>query len=529
MPETERISSEIIIIGGGPTGLTLANLLGKMGVKIHLIEQNKETVNEPRAVSIDDESLRVFQSIGIKEIINSIIVEGYGSIYKSYYGKEFSRVMPNSKEYGFEKRNAFQQPELEKILSDNLSTLNSVRTFFNWKMVEFSQKPSNVQVIIQSQQSDKIKILTGKFLVACDGASSTIRKSLNIPLQGSSFEETWVIVDLLKTINRNRHTEVFCNPDRPCITLPGPKQTRRYEFMLRSGENIDHATSELNVRTLMESVGPDKDQKIKRIRPYTFHARVAKKWRDQRVFLAGDSAHLSPPFAGQGMNSGIRDAGNLAWKLAANLSDAKNEKILDSYEEERKPHALEMINLALKMGRIMNPRNHFKAWLIRAFFATLGLYGPARDYIVQMKYKPKPRFYSGLIWPDNKKDTIVGQLVPQPVTEDYKKNRKLLDEQISNESCILIFDESPDQHLTKRIEKKFLEKGCSIIGLTPEWVNAYEGSIRILRDASHLFSRNPYRSYLGSALLIRQDKYIAATAPIDNIEKLLEYLREITS
>ena len=180
MPETERISSEIIIIGGGPTGLTLANLLGKMGVKIHLIEQNKETVNEPRAVSIDDESLRVFQSIGIKESVNSIIVEGYGSIYKSYYGKEFSRVMPNSKEYGFEKRNAFQQPELEKILSDNLSTLNSVRTFFNWKMVEFSQKPSNVQVIIQSQQSDKIKILTGKFLVACDGASSTIRKSLNI-------------------------------------------------------------------------------------------------------------------------------------------------------------------------------------------------------------------------------------------------------------------------------------------------------------------------------------------------------------
>jgi len=177
----------------------------------------------------------------------------------------------------------------------------------------------------------------------------------------------------------------------------------------------------------------------------------------------------------------------------------------------------------------MNPRNHFKAWLIRAFFATLGLYGPARDYIAQMKYKPKPRFYSGLIWPDNKKDTIVGQLVPQPITEDYKKNRKLLDEQISNESCILIFDESPDQHITKRIEKKFLEKGCSIIGLTPEWVNAYEGNIRILRDASHLFSRNPYRSYLGSALLIRQDKYIAATAPIDNIEKLLEYLREITS
>ena len=527
--ESNFLNTEILIIGAGPTGLLLANFLGKMGVKTLLVEKNLSTVQEPRAVSIDDESMRALQAVNLSTQLENIMVSGYGSIYKGPKGDVFASVKPFQKDYGFEKRNAFQQPELEKILSDNLSTLSSVRTFFNWKMIEFSQKPSNVQVTIQSQQSDKIKKLTGKFLVACDGASSTIRKSLNIPLQGSSFEETWVIVDLLKTINRNRHTEVFCNPDRPCITLPGPKQTRRYEFMLRSGENIDHATSELNVRTLMESVGPDKNQKIKRIRSYTFHARVAKKWKDQRVFLAGDAAHLSPPFAGQGMNSGIRDAGNLAWKLAVSLSDAKNKKILDSYEEERKPHALEMINLALKMGRIMNPKNHFKAWLIRAFFTTLGLYGPARDYIAQMKYKPKPRFYSGLIWPDNKKDTIVGQLVPQPITEDYKKNRKLLDEQISNESCILIFDESPDQHITKRIEKKFLEKGCSIIGLTPEWVNAYEGNIRILRDASHLFSRNPYRSYLGSALLIRQDKYIAATAPIDNIEKLLEYLREITS
>mgnify|MGYP001214144435 FL=1 len=217
----------------------------------------------------------------------------------------------------------------------------------------------------------------------------------------------------------------------------------------------------------------DKNEGIKRIRAYTFHARVAKTWRDKRIFLAGDAAHLSPPFAGQGMNSGVRDAANLAWKISVSIDKNNNEDVLNSYENERKPHAWEMINLALKMGKIMNPRSHFKAFIVRSFFRTLGLYSPAKDYISQMKYKPKPSFSSGMIWVDGKKETIVGKLIPQPNTEDSEKRVKLLDEYFLNTECLLIFDEQPDKFLSRELIDKFSVKGCAVIGLTPEWSNSY--------------------------------------------------------
>ncbi len=529
MSEKTSVSIDVIVVGSGPTGLTLANLLAKMDARVCLIEKNEKTVSEPRAVSIDDEALRVYQSIGLKDKLSKNIIEGYGSIYKDSSGKEFSRVMPNTREYGFEKRNAFQQPTLEKILYENFLQFSNSKSFFNWKMLNFIQTNSGVKATITCQKTGKQKIIEGKFLVGCDGASSLTRKTLKIPLEGASFKETWVIVDLIKTINRNRHTEVFCNPDRPCITLPGPGQTRRYEFMMKANENEDNMLFEQNVRSLLASVGPDAHQGIRRIRAYTFHARVAKTWREKRIFLAGDAAHLSPPFAGQGMNSGVRDAANLAWKLSVGLDKNDSEEVLDSYEKERKPHAWDMINLALRMGKIMNPRSHFRAFMLKNVFRTLRLFGPAKDYVSQMKYKPKPSFSSGMIWPDGKKETIVGKLIPQPITEDPKKRDILLDEYFLNKECLLIFDEQPDKFLSKRVIDTFLEKECAVIGLTPEWSNSYRSHIQIVRDKSKFFSSSPYCSYIGSAMLIRKDKYVAAVTPIDKIGKLYDYLCELTN
>ncbi|HBF29589.1 FAD-dependent monooxygenase, partial [Rhizobium sp.] len=363
-----------------------------------------------------------------------------------------------------------------------------------------------------------------RYMVACDGGRSPTRSKLGIQLVGSTFVERWLIVDLVRTENRFRHTQVHCDPARPCISLPGPDNIRRYEFMLRAGEDEKIATDETFVRNLLARVGPDRDCEFRRVRVYTFHARLADRWRDGNIFLAGDAAHLTPPFAGQGMNSGLRDAHNLAWKLSEALHATTPADFLDSYEVERRPHAWEMISLALRMGQVMMPENATKAFLTRAAFRVLGLYPPARDYFAQMRYKPKPRFRKGLLWPDGRNDkvTMVGRLVPQPVIEDTSRDRSLLDRLLPDRPVVLIFDEFPDQVLSKDMIDTLTAAGAAVVGMTPEWMNPVDGAFAVYRDVSRLFSAPQMQAYLGHALLLRRDRYIAAAVPVGQVAELAQ-------
>lgn len=513
--------TEILIVGAGPTGLTLANLLGRMGVRTLIVERNPGTVTEPRAVSIDDESMRTMQALGLGEAVEAIVASGYGSRYLSPSGRRFAQVDPTSREYGFEKRNAFEQPVLEGLLRQGLERFDTVRALFGAELTGFSQGPGSVRAEIHFGADGTVRPVTveARYMVACDGGRSAIRKQLGIPLEGSTFAERWLIVDIRATRNRFRHTEVFCDPRRSCISLPGPDGIRRYEFMLRAHEDEAAATAEPFVRGLLRSVGPDGEADLRRVRVYTFHARVAARWREGSVFLAGDAAHLSPPFAGQGMNSGLRDAHNLAWKLAEALRSASPETLLDSYERERKPHAQEMIDLALRMGRVMMPTSTLRGFFTRAGFRALSLVPRARDYVAQMRYKPRPRFRDGLLWPDGRPDraTMVGRLIPQPVVEDVQRRRHLLDSVLPDGPVILAFDAQPDLAFPP---ERVRALGIPVVGLVPEAMNAVAASFPIYRDQSRFFGAHPLAAYAGHAFLLRPDRYVAATAPLADVEAL---------
>jgi 3-(3-hydroxy-phenyl)propionate hydroxylase len=427
----------VAIVGAGPTGLTLANLLGGYGVRTLLLERHPGTVGEPRAVSIDDESLRTLQNAGVLEAVLPDIVQGYGVHYFSWSGREFARIEPTSLEYGHPKRNAFRQPLLEARLLQGLARFPQVEVRLSAELKRFHD--DGERVTLHAEGAAGASAITCDWLVACDGGKSGVRETLGIRLGGDTFAERWLIVDLAGRQDEFRHTRTYCDPARPAIRLPGPHGTVRYEFMLFPHEDGEAVLGETAIRHWMRArVASDADLPIVRKAVYTFHARIAPQWKKGRVLLAGDAAHLTPPFAGQGMNSGVRDAFNLAWKLAAVTRAELAPALLDSYEEERRPHAWSLIVMALRIGRFMQPKSLMAAKLMQGALKLAALYPPARDYVLQLKFKPKPRFASGFFVPGGASGGLrSGQLFPQPMLEAADGSRARLDDCLGPDFCYL--------------------------------------------------------------------------------------------
>jgi 3-(3-hydroxy-phenyl)propionate hydroxylase len=514
---TPRTHWPVIIVGAGPTGLTLAGLLARYGLEVLVIERNPQTVQEPRAVSIDDESLRTMQSVGVIDQLVPNLVLGYGSEYFSPAGRRFLKVKPTTLEYGYPRRSAFRQPVLEALLRENLARHRNATTWFAAELVAFSQ--SNASATLRVRKDDAMVELSCDYLVGCDGSRSHVRQGLGIELHGSTFKERWLIVDLEDTTDPSRDTKVYCNPSQPCLSLPGPNGTRRFEFMLHDGEEDAGTLAPENVASLLRLYGTDDTASIRRKVVYTFHARIADRWRTGRIFLAGDAAHLMPPFAGQGMNSGIRDAHNLSWKIAAVVSGHLGERLLDTYEAERRRHAAEMIEMAIRVGHVMMPRNRIQAFALQSFFRVLALYPAARDYFAEMKYKPKPRFHQGfLLDPEasTPNRSFVGKLFPQALVMTAG-GYQLLDDVLGDGFSLL----APPGTSPKLLDAVELQSGVAspirrVAVLDKEDASPVETptvAARDLRgDLAKLLQGHPEGLFL-----LRPDRYVAGFFAADNI------------
>jgi len=416
----------VVIVGTGPTGLVLAHLLAQQGVAALVIDRAESTVHEARAVTIDDESLRTLQAAGVLDRVLPDIVQGYGVHYYSWRHTLFARIEPRSLEYGYPKRNAFRQQLLVHALADSLAPPVELR--FRHELLSFSQTENRVVMSIGTPEGPRT--VEADWLVGCDGGRSTVREALGITLEGSSYAERWLIADLIGRRDPFRHTRTFCDPVRPAIRLPGPQATVRYEFMLHPGEDADSVLDETQLRRWIGEREPqDADITLLRKVVYTFHARVATRWQAGRVLLAGDAAHLTPPFAGQGMNSGVRDALNLAWKLAEVVRGRAQPALIDTYGLERKPHAWALIRMALRIGAFMQPKSVAGAAISQGLLRMICLIPAARDYILHLKFKPKPRFEQGLKanWPGARPIIPPGHLMIQPVVETLSGRPQRLD------------------------------------------------------------------------------------------------------
>jgi len=501
---------DVVITGAGPTGLTLANILGLAGIQVLVIERNESTVSAPRAVSIDDESLRTMQAIGLVEEVMRDVAADYGSHYFDRRNRCFLRVEPTTREYGFPRRNAFTQPALERTLLEGARRFPNVSLCFSRTVESFTEMGDCI--LLRTKHSDgSEKELRCRYLVGCDGARSTLRKQIGAAMVGGTYPQRWLIVDLASTRERLRQTRVVCDPARPFLTLPGPHGIRRYEFMLRDHEEEALATDPKFVRDLLLAHGPDADSPVVRRQVYTFHALIADRWNAGRVFLAGDAAHLSPPFAGQGMNSGIRDAFNLGWKLAAVIQGSFDKRLLDTYFEERAPHARELIQLAVRMGQIMMPRSRVHAWLTQTGFRLMRFAPAIQSYFAQMKYKPKPYYRRGFI-ADRRADRLTGRMIAQPIVEKLDRQQVPLDQLLGSGFSLVAFGPDAEQRLADSLKPVLPFPDLRRVAILPSIFNAQRPPLRGIEVARDLNGAITHLAPIGATLLmlVRPDRYIAA-------------------
>ena len=408
------LACDIAIVGAGPIGLMLANLLGADGVNVVLVERNDGLVGLPRAIAYDPETLRLFTQIGLFDAIADGLVQDPEVVYLNARGAKLMEMAPPRSAYGHSQLGTFYQPRLEQVLLAGLTRFNSVRALFNHRVTSISQDQLGVEIVVETPTGTRS--LRAKFLVGCDGGNSSTRDWIGSRLVGSTYAERWLVLDTRIDNHGVDNITFFCDPRRPAVRLPAVGSRVRWEFMQLPGENPDELASDESVRRLLEPFVDFSAVEIERRVVYTFHARVADRWRKGSVLLAGDAAHLMPPFAGQGMNSGMRDVANLAWKLAAAVAGRAGDEILDTYEIERADHVRAMVNLSRRLGRVIMPTNPAIAAARDAVFALLNLSRGFRSFVRRGGLLPPPHIARSALTAA-RRDAVVGQMLPQPMVK----------------------------------------------------------------------------------------------------------------
>jgi 3-(3-hydroxy-phenyl)propionate hydroxylase len=344
-------SFDVAVVGLGPTGAVCTALLGSLGVKTIAIEREQEVYDKPRAFALDHEVMRVFEDLGIADAVAPHTAPFTPSEYYGVDGQLIKRLgaLPPPWPLGWPPSMVFNQPAVEAILRDRAASVAEI-AFTELDGIDQSRK--EVKLLLRD------RTITAKYAIACDGAGSTVRQALGIEYEDLEFDEPWLVVDLLvseRALEKLPKVSVqYCEPARPSTYLVGVGSHRRWELMLNPNEEPD--VWELLARWIT----PD-DAQLWRAASYRFHALVAREWRRGRVVLAGDAAHQQPPFTGQGMCQGIRDAANLAWKLHYVLAGKAKERLLDTYETERRAHAKRLISIVKDIGKVICERNPEKA------------------------------------------------------------------------------------------------------------------------------------------------------------------------
>jgi 3-(3-hydroxy-phenyl)propionate hydroxylase len=448
---TSQKHYDVIVVGLGPVGAICAHLLAARGISTLVIEKDSVPYDFPRAIHIDHEIMRVLQSVGLAEVLLPKLATAVGGVH---FGADLAITRPlqryeTSERLGWSSDYFFYQPEIEAVLREQLALCEAVDIRIGCEVTAIRQHGDSVSVVL-----DSVEEVSASYVFGCDGARSIVRKSVGSELEDLGFEESWIVVDAIvdgpiripnlrglpPDIDLQRLVFLIGDPNRPTSVIPGgPGSHRRWEFMLLPGESPEEFLDKESVKDLLAPWLSDISYRVARCTVYRFHALIAAKWRVDRVFLLGDAAHQTPPFFGQGLCHGIRDAANLSWKLRMVLDGVAPPSLLSSYQLERLPHVKRVVETSIHMGRFMctlDPETARKR-------------DAAMREQMQSAASPKmeiiPKLAAGIIASNGGDDSPVGERFIQPPMIDHHGKRRLLDDFTSRGFVLLATtDLSPD-------------------------------------------------------------------------------------
>ena len=496
---------DVTLIGLGPVGSLAALLLNHYGLKVLAIDKEEKIYDLPRAVTISDQGLRIMQSLDLENIYldNSSEVEGAG-----FVDKELKEIGGSMDFKGFITSNAwppmrfFHQPYTDNAIRGALLSSN-VTTLLEHELLQIKNKEKSVEVAIKNLNQNKIININSKYLIGSDGGSSKVRKLLEINQEDLNYNRDWIVVDVkLKGKNKLHNKAIqICDPKRLATYIPAHLPFRRWEFLILEGEDKYEISKESKIQEFIKPWLKPSEYEIIRTAVYQFHSVLANNFRKGNCFLMGDAAHQNPPFMGEGMNTGYRDAANLSWKIALTLlKNITSTNLLDTYEKERKPHSKFIVENSSRIGKLMEA------------YAKADNPDDVPQELVSSGYGSfiTPNLEEGLFFKGKADDSMgAGQLFPQPTEVEESAIVKRLDIlfgkgfSIVSKKKIFITDE----------DKKFLE--------------TLDTTFVLLKDK--LIEQNPWLvSFMdyGEIFILRPDKYVfGCTSDTVTLEDLINDLR----
>jgi 3-(3-hydroxy-phenyl)propionate hydroxylase len=520
---------DVVIVGAGPVGLTLANILGLQGVQTLVVDERSSLIDYPRGVGLDDEALRTFQSIGLVERILPHTVPN--QILRFFDAKRqlLAEMAPPDARFGWPKRNGFVQPMVDAELLVGLDRLDHVEVAWNRQMESCTETDDGVTVGFADGQAP----VHTRYVVGCDGGRSAIRRLMGVSFDGTTSSTRWLVIDCANDPLGHPNSEVGADPARPYVSISIAHGIRRFEFMIHGDETDEEAEDPAFVRRMLAQLVPHPERvDIIRHRVYTHHSRIAGAFRKGRLMLGGDAAHLMPVWQGQGYNSGIRDAANLGWKLAAVVNGHASDALLDTYDVERRKHARAMIDLSTMVGRVISPTNRRVASLRDRVIHAASVLPSLKRYILEMRFKPMPRYQQGAVfYAEPPSDTSpTGTLFIQPRVDTREAQNVLLDDVLGTGFAVLCWSNNPRAFLGDEAFDRWKALGTKFIAARPmtqlHWTGHDDPDVVIVGDRTGAL-KAWFDTHTDSVLFLRPDRCIAGACIAQRAPELSASLFEV--